>query len=177
MPRERLSALVAEYIPMATPVQKITLSPSRDIPFNKLLLSQSNVRRVKAGVSIEELADDIARWKPTVDNFLGRVTKARIFQAVAEAKGQRAANRIEHLKKGDMAVEAEALLAGTNWLPEALRTPGQPASEPSKELSTEASVPEGVETAVAGYETAMVETGPSNEDEQTAIDPSLVAAE
>jgi len=42
-------------------VPKITLSASRDIPFNKLVLSQSNVRRVKAGVSIEELADDIAR--------------------------------------------------------------------------------------------------------------------
>jgi hypothetical protein len=40
---------------------KITLSASRDIPFNKLVLSQSNVRRVKAGVSIEELAEDIAR--------------------------------------------------------------------------------------------------------------------
>ncbi|WP_429798392.1 ParB/Srx family N-terminal domain-containing protein [Bradyrhizobium japonicum] len=46
---------------MATTVQKITLSPSRDIPFNKLVLSQSNARRVKAGVSIEELAEDIAR--------------------------------------------------------------------------------------------------------------------
>ena len=46
---------------MAIAVQKITLSPSRDIPFNKLVLSQSNVRRVKAGVSVEELADDIAR--------------------------------------------------------------------------------------------------------------------
>ncbi len=41
--------------------QKITLSASRDIPFNKLVLSQSNVRKVKAGVSIEELAEDIAR--------------------------------------------------------------------------------------------------------------------
>ena len=41
--------------------QKITLSASRDIPFNKLMLSQSNVRHVKAGVSIEELAEDIAR--------------------------------------------------------------------------------------------------------------------
>ena len=40
---------------------KITLSASRDIPFNKLVLSQSNVRRVKAGVSIEELAEDIVR--------------------------------------------------------------------------------------------------------------------
>ena len=46
---------------MATAVQKITLSASRDIPFNKLVLSQANVRRVKAGVSIEELAEDIAR--------------------------------------------------------------------------------------------------------------------
>ena len=46
---------------MASAVQKITLSASRDIPLNKLVLSQSNVRRVKAGVSIEDLAADIAR--------------------------------------------------------------------------------------------------------------------
>jgi ParB family chromosome partitioning protein len=31
---------------------------------------------------------------------------------------------IEHLKKGDMAQEAERLLAGTGWLPTLLRTPG-----------------------------------------------------
>ena len=31
------------------------------IPFNKLVLSQSNVRRVKAGVSIEQLAESIAQ--------------------------------------------------------------------------------------------------------------------
>ena len=46
---------------MANNVQKITLSGSRDIPFNKLVLSQSNVRRIKAGISVEELAEDIAR--------------------------------------------------------------------------------------------------------------------
>ncbi|TIW39570.1 MAG: ParB/RepB/Spo0J family partition protein, partial [Mesorhizobium sp.] len=47
---------------MATAKKKpITLSPSRDIPFNQLVLSQSNVRRIKAGVSVEELAEDIAR--------------------------------------------------------------------------------------------------------------------
>lgn len=46
---------------MTTGAQKITLSSSRDIPFNKLVLSQSNVRKVKAGVSIEELSQDIAR--------------------------------------------------------------------------------------------------------------------
>ena len=46
---------------MAKSAQKIQLSASRDIPFNKLVLSQANVRRIKAGVSIEELAEDIAR--------------------------------------------------------------------------------------------------------------------
>jgi len=46
---------------MAKSQPKIALSVSRDIPFNKLVLSQSNVRRVKAGVAIEELAEDIAR--------------------------------------------------------------------------------------------------------------------
>ena len=45
---------------MAQAIQKITLNAGRDIPFNKLVLSQQNVRKVKAGVSIEELADDIA---------------------------------------------------------------------------------------------------------------------
>ena len=40
---------------------KITLSRSEDIPFHKLVLSQSNVRRIKAGISVEDLAEDIAR--------------------------------------------------------------------------------------------------------------------
>src|SRR5271157_5738014 len=46
---------------MPKSVAKIALSSSRDIPFNRLVLSQANVRRVKAAVSIEELAEDIAR--------------------------------------------------------------------------------------------------------------------
>lgn len=46
---------------MGKTVQKVVLGATRDIPFNKLSLSQSNVRRLKAGVSIEDLAQDIAR--------------------------------------------------------------------------------------------------------------------
>jgi ParB family transcriptional regulator, chromosome partitioning protein len=64
-----------------------------------------------------------AGWSPTVDNYLGRVSKARILEAVREAKGEAAAQLIDHLKKPDMAREAERLLAGTGWLPEPLRTP------------------------------------------------------
>jgi ParB family chromosome partitioning protein len=43
------------------PKPKIALNESRDIPFDKLILSQSNVRRIKAGVDIDQLAEDIAR--------------------------------------------------------------------------------------------------------------------
>ena len=64
-----------------------------------------------------------AGWTPTIDNYLGRVTKPRIIEAVREAKGDSTAALIEHLKKGDMAREAERLLEGTGWLPEPLRLP------------------------------------------------------
>jgi ParB family chromosome partitioning protein len=40
---------------------------------------------------------------------------------VREAKGESSAQLIDHLKKGDMAREAERLLEGTGWLPERLR--------------------------------------------------------
>jgi ParB family chromosome partitioning protein len=63
-----------------------------------------------------------AGWAPTVDNYLGRVTKARILEAVREAKGEASAQLIDHLKKPDMAREAERLLTGSGWLPEPLRT-------------------------------------------------------
>jgi len=98
-----------------------------------------------------------AGWKPTVDNFLGRVTKARILQAVAQAKGQRAADRIEHLKKGDMAAEAETLLADTAWLPEPLRTPGRAAGG---EQASESAVEEAAEQSS--------EKLPEDEDEPVA---------
>jgi len=39
----------------------ISLNPSRDVPLNKLILSQSNIRRTETSVSIEDLAEDIAR--------------------------------------------------------------------------------------------------------------------
>jgi ParB family transcriptional regulator, chromosome partitioning protein len=49
------------------------------------------------------------------------VPKARILDAVREAKGEQSVQLIDHLKKGDMASEAERLLDGAGWLPEPLR--------------------------------------------------------
>ncbi|PRD43045.1 chromosome partitioning protein ParB [Phyllobacterium phragmitis] len=62
-----------------------------------------------------------AGFRPTVENYLGRVTKARILEAVREALGEDKAQLIDHLKKADMAKEAERLLADSGWLPEPLR--------------------------------------------------------
>jgi len=46
---------------MTKTAQKIIRSPSRDILFNKLVLSPSNVLRIKAALSVAERAEDIAR--------------------------------------------------------------------------------------------------------------------
>ncbi len=62
-----------------------------------------------------------AGWEPTVDTYLNRVPKARILEAVREAKGEGTAQLLDHLKKGEMASEAERLLKGSGWLPEVLR--------------------------------------------------------
>ncbi|MCW5738166.1 MAG: ParB N-terminal domain-containing protein [Enhydrobacter sp.] len=86
-----------------------------------------------------------AGWAPTVDNYLGRVTKTRILEAVREACGEASAQLIEHLKKPDMAREAERLLAGTRWLPEPLRVgdpaPTTTASAESEEASDAEALP------------------------------------
>lgn len=78
-----------------------------------------------------------AGWRPTAENYLGRVTKPRILEAVAEGTEPQKAGLIDHLKKGDMAREAERLLADSGWLPEPLRLPVideplaiEPAAEP-----------------------------------------------
>jgi ParB family transcriptional regulator, chromosome partitioning protein len=86
-------------------------------------------RRTKETTHAKQLARSLefgmaaAGWTPTVDNYLGRVTKAHILQAVREAKGEQSAQLIDHLKKPDMAREAARLLEGSGWLPEVLRLP------------------------------------------------------
>ena len=85
----------------------------------KLRLTQADRLAQATGLDMVE-----AGWRPTVGNYLGRVTKARILEAVREGAGDKAVQLIGHLKKGDMAKEAERLLADTGWLPEPLRMSG-----------------------------------------------------
>lgn len=64
-----------------------------------------------------------AGWRPTAEDYFRSVTKPRILADVSEAKGPKFAEMIDHLKKGDMAREAERLLEDAGWLPEPMRTP------------------------------------------------------
>src|SRR5208282_2315393 len=89
-------------------------------PWNRNKERLAHADALAAAVNLDMAA---AGWTPTVDNYLGRVAKARILEAVREAKGEREAQLIDHLKKAEMASEAERLLAGSGWLPEPLRTP------------------------------------------------------
>jgi ParB family chromosome partitioning protein len=85
-----------------------------------------------------------AGWRPTVENYLGRVPKVRIIEAVREAKGEQPARLIEHLKKADMAREAERLLNGAGWLPEPLRVAqaGMEVDAPTAEVGEAEALPD-----------------------------------
>jgi hypothetical protein len=83
---------------MAKSVQKISLSASRDIPFDKLVLSQSNVRHVKAGVL------DVERTFPHLPDRRDagqRQEQAKMVREVSIGAGNRAIVRgqVFRLKK------------------------------------------------------------------------------
>ena len=140
-------------------------------------------RRPRAIAHADRLAEalslDIAAtgWSPSVDNFLGRVTKARILDAVREVRGEDQARRIEMLKKGEMAAQAEHMLAGSGWLPEPLRTHRR-AAQGSQTVTTSAPDELSVEeTAAIESETAIDEIAPEDEAEDTSADHPDIAAE
>ena len=110
-----------------------------------------------------------AGWRPTVSNYLGRVTKARILKAVREGAGERAAQLIDHMKKGDMAKEAERLLADTGWLPEPLRLAD---AEPAPDVATT----EGEIEALPGFLAGDDDESPNSADGEDGPG-SMVAAE
>ncbi|MGE7004759.1 ParB/RepB/Spo0J family partition protein [Sphingomonas sp. NPDC049708] len=109
-----------------------------------------------------------AGWRPTFGNYLNRVTKPRILQAVREGAGEQAAQLIDHLKKGDMAKEAERLLVDTGWLPEPLRLLAE----------ADASAPE-IRTGAEDEGTALPDFLAGDDDEPAGEDDErqLVAAE
>ena len=112
-----------------------------------------------------------AGWSPTVDNYLGRVTKARIVQAVREARGEDSAQLIDHMKKDLMAREAARLLEGSDWLPEPLRLEvddaAAEAGEPVAGDATDETSPEGDAAELPAY--LADDTDPSTDGEAAVV--------
>ncbi|WP_421950119.1 ParB/RepB/Spo0J family partition protein [Pelagibacterium sp.] len=102
-----------------------------------------------------------AGFRPTVENYLGRVTKLHILEAVREGVGDQAAQLIDHLKKPDMAREAERLLADSGWLPEPLRSLG---AEPE---STDEADAAALPAYLSGGDEADADASADFEDEAT----------
>ena len=65
--------------------------------------------------------DMAAWWKPTAEAYFRHVSKAAIFEAVAQFAPSHV-TRLAKLKKGDIASEAERLAEGTGWMPAVFKT-------------------------------------------------------
>jgi ParB family chromosome partitioning protein len=62
-----------------------------------------------------------AWWEPTASNYLDLVPKAKLMEAVTDAKGADAAKDMPKLKRADAIAFAAQALSGTGWLPVPLR--------------------------------------------------------
>ncbi|MCP1913810.1 ParB family chromosome partitioning protein [Bradyrhizobium elkanii] len=88
------------------------------LPFDRRPRALAAARRLAEAVAL----DMTSYWRPTVRSYLGHVTKANILAAVREGLSEETAERLSAMKKADMALAAEQLLAATGWLPSLLRT-------------------------------------------------------
>jgi ParB family chromosome partitioning protein len=144
------------------------------------ILREPYARRPGALEHGELVAADVALdmveagWTPTVDNYLGRVPKPRILEAVREACGDQQAQLLDHLKKADMAREAERLLTGTGWLPEPLRLAAAEDVTEGETLSAATDDPDAIDNVVALPAFLATDDG---EDESTGYDDERAAAE
>ena len=108
--QEERRALLAQLVSMTVNAVIEPRNPGRDrIRHADQLADMLGLDLVEAG------------FTPTAENYLGRVTKAEIMAAVTEACGEETASLLADLRKKEMAIEAERLLAGTGWLPAPLR--------------------------------------------------------
>jgi len=102
--------------------------------------------------------DMAAWWRPTAANYFDRVPKAVILDALAAVGGPDLSSRFASVKKGDLAMSAERVFAGTyitevevreralGWVPEVMRFAGAAAASVEAD---DAQIPEPTGEAVA----------------------------
>lgn len=92
-----------------------------------LSVSLSDEHKGLTGKLLDMLDFDMAEhFTPTAANYLGRVSKPLMVEALTEAKkikGKDDETALLAMKKGQLAEEAETRLAGSGWVPKGIRTP------------------------------------------------------
>ncbi|MDB5575368.1 MAG: chromosome partitioning protein ParB [Bradyrhizobium sp.] len=131
------------------------------LPWDRKPRSLQTADRLATAIGLDVAKD----WTPTVDSYLGRVTKAHIVAAVADGVSQEAATRIADMKKPDMAQAAEQLLAGSGWLPAVMRTP-KPEAVEAEAVAPDAEQADGTEPQ-AGPDTIEQPIEGEGQDDQT----------
>ena len=78
-------------------------------------------RLVHARALAGALQLDMTAWfSPTAESYFSRINRAQIIAAIDEANGSHAP-ALDKLKKSELAIRAEQLVAGKAWLPKPLR--------------------------------------------------------
>jgi ParB family transcriptional regulator, chromosome partitioning protein len=103
------------------------------LPWERRPRTQATADKLAEAVSL----DMTGYWRRTVQTYLGRITKARILDAVREAVSDEAADRMADMKKQGIAEAAEQLPAETGRLPALLRT-GRAAQGPAESRQADA---------------------------------------
>ena len=118
--------------------------------------------------------DMAAWWRPTAANYFDRVPKAVILDALTAVGGVDLSSRFASVKKGDLAMSAERVFAGTTitevevrdralaWVPEVMRFADQESTE---RATAEAEVDEA-QIAVHSGEIVTATEG-ANDDKQS----------
>jgi ParB family chromosome partitioning protein len=133
-------------------------------------LNMSGERRIELHDHLGCLigVDMAAWWRPTAANYFDRVSKAAILDALSAVGGPDLASRFASVKKGDLAMSAERVFAGTYitevevreralaWVPEVMRFAG---AVPVEAEQDQPQLAEPIEN------TAVAES--ANDDDQT----------
>jgi ParB family chromosome partitioning protein len=92
--------------------------------------SAGSKRLVHGDMLARALEIDMAKsFVPTVENYFSRISSAQIVAALCEAKGVPAAPSWSKMKKAELAALAAREIAGTGWLPEAMRLRDEPEAD------------------------------------------------
>lgn len=120
-------------------VEELDAIIARSVALSVSLSHESNVLTTKFLATIN--LDMAEHFTPTVDNYLGRVSKELMLDALTEAKkieGAEDRAALLTMKKSALATEAEKRLAGTGWVPALIRAPKPKAVKPAKQPAAKA---------------------------------------